>query len=73
MKMCVSLMLACAAIALTGCASSTASYAKQTRYTPMRVENDMQYVAAVEIAARRHGVEVKWVHPPQRVVPAEQN
>lgn len=53
---------------LAGCAG-TSEYARNERYAPTRVENDVNYIAAVEAEAHRRGVDVYWVHPPQKFVP----
>ncbi len=70
MKYRAAMMTAGAALALAGCASSS-QYAQQARYAPTNAENDMQYIAAVEAEANRRGVDVYWVHPPQRSVPSD--
>lgn len=73
MKIRVVVLVACAAMALAGCAGTDAGYARQSRYAPVQIENDMDYVRAVESVARQRGVEVHWVHPPRKVVPVERN
>lgn len=72
MKHRAAIITAGVAMALAGCASTSSQYAQQSRYAPTSVENDMHYIAAVEAEANRRGVDVYWVHPPQRAVPADQ-
>lgn len=71
MKYRAAMITAGAAMALAGCASTSSQYAQQARYAPTVAENDMQYIAAVEAEANRRGVDVYWVHPPQRSAPSD--
>jgi len=48
-------------IALAGCTTTSAQYAKQERSKPHR---DIGYVQAVENAAARQGVDVIWINTP---------
>ncbi|MGE4072424.1 MAG: hypothetical protein AB7E72_14735 [Lysobacterales bacterium] len=67
----VIILLAGAALALAGCASTGSYTTKNTRYGPPPLENDMAYVYAVETAAKRQGVDVHWVHPPRKVAQSD--
>lgn len=63
------------AIASLGACATT----PETAYTPAAkgsqatIDNDYEYMAAVEQIARRRGIEVQWVNPPvKRVKPDQQ-
>lgn len=56
------LPLAAASLALAACAT-TDTVRHDVR--PSKFETDAAYVAAVESAARKAGVRVSWVNPPQ--------
>lgn len=64
----VAMIVAGAALALAGCASNS-EYARSERFAPTRAENDLAYISAVEAEAHRRGVDVHWIHPPQKLVP----
>lgn len=57
-------LLAVAATVLAGCASAGGAGLASERSGAFR--EDADYIAAVEQTARRRGVTVKWVNPPQR-------
>ncbi len=59
-------IMAGAALLLGGCASTGSYTTQSTRYGPPPLENDMDYVYAVENVAKRRGVSVHWIHPPRK-------
>lgn len=71
MKICVAILLAGATLTLAGCASNS-SFARSDRYARVTHQDDTAYIAAVEAAAQRRGVDVYWIHPPKKAVPVDQ-
>jgi len=65
-------VLSVSMLGLAACASSggTTSYSTTTdkQYTETRLDNDRLYMARVEEAARRRGIDLQWVNPPRRIV-----
>jgi hypothetical protein len=66
-------VLSVSLLGLAACASSggTTSYnsaATDDQYAESRLDNDAQYMARIEQAARRRGVDLKWVNPPRKIV-----
>ena len=58
-------------LGLAACASSgsTTSYNEPVKqYEPTRLDRDEAYMARVEAYARRRGIDLTWVHPPQKIV-----
>lgn len=66
MKACFRPCLAVAAAALLGACATTSDY--ESRLTPssdIEIRDNVNYIIAVERAARKRGVGVIWVNPPQ--------
>lgn len=67
-------LVASATLALSACASSGGmASAPGPAAGPQqgeRILTDGEYVSAVEREARSRGVQVEWVNPPQRRIPA---
>lgn len=67
-------LVASATLALSACASSGGMASAPGPAAGMqhgeRILTDGAYVAAVEQVARNRGVQVQWVNPPQRRIPA---
>jgi hypothetical protein len=64
-------VLSVSMLGLAACASSggTTSYnAPAKEYAQTRLDNDELYMARVEEAARRRGIDLQWVNPPRRIV-----
>lgn len=65
-------ILSVSMLGLAACASSggTASYSTATdkQYVETRLDNDTLYMARVEDAARRRGIDLQWVNPPRKIV-----
>jgi len=65
-------VLSVSMLGLAACASSggTTSYSTTTdkQYVETRLDNDRAYMARVEEAARRRGIDLQWVNPPRRIV-----
>lgn len=65
-------VLSVSMLGLVACASSggTASYSTATdkQYAETRLDNDRLYMARVEEAARRRGIDLQWVNPPRKIV-----
>lgn len=64
-------VLSVSMLGLAACASSggTSSYtAPDKQYAETRVSNDTLYMARVEEAARRRGIDLQWVNPPRKIV-----
>jgi hypothetical protein len=59
-------MLGLAACASSGGATSYNTTEKQ--YVETRLDNDTLYMARVEEAARRRGIDLQWVNPPRKIV-----
>jgi uncharacterized lipoprotein YajG len=51
-----------AVLMLAGCASSGSS--ELTRHSGSKLQNDADYMYAVESVARQKGVQVVWINPP---------
>ena len=68
-------LIATSPVLLAACASSggmaSAPMASPSYQVGEQVVMDVQYVGAVEQTARRRGVSVHWVNPPQKRIPAE--
>lgn len=58
-------VLAVSAVMLAGCASQD----QAARATIPHDVDDAAYVATVENYDRTHGIDVRWVNPPQKRVP----
>lgn len=67
-------LVASATLALSACASSGGmASALGPAASPQqgeRILTDSAYVSAVERVARDRGIDVQWVNPPQRRIPA---
>lgn len=64
-------VLSVSMLGLAACASSggTTSYnATDEQYVETRLDNDRLYMARVEEAARRRGIDLQWVNPPRKIV-----
>ncbi|MFC5570627.1 hypothetical protein ACFPN1_11205 [Lysobacter yangpyeongensis] len=64
-------VLSASVVFLAACASSggTASYAPEAKtYAQTRLDTDDAYMARVEAAARRRGIDLTWVNPPRKIV-----
>lgn len=64
-------VLAASIVFLSGCATTSESaYAPQAdkSYPETRLSNDELYMARVEAAARRRGIDLTWVNPPKKLV-----
>ena len=65
-------VLSASVLCLAACASSggTTSYtpSAQQTYADTRMSNDELYMARVEAAARRRGIDLTWVNPPRKIV-----
>ena len=64
-------VLSVSMLGLAACASSggTTSYsAPDKQYAQTRIDNDELYMARVEEAARRRGIDLQWVNPPRKIV-----
>jgi len=64
-------VLSVSMLGLAACASSggTTSYsAPAKQYSDTGVDKDTLYMARVEEAARRRGIDLQWVNPPRKVV-----
>jgi hypothetical protein len=64
-------VLSASVVWLAACASSggTTSYAPEAKsYPQTRLDNDELYMARVEAAARRRGIDLTWVNPPRKIV-----
>lgn len=64
-------VLSVSLLGLAACASSGGATGYDTpsrQYAQTDVDSDRQYMARVEAAARRRGVEVRWVNPPRKTV-----
>jgi hypothetical protein len=68
-------ILSVSMLGLAACASSggTTSYSAATdkQYAETRLDNDTLYMARVEEAARRRGIDLQWVNPPRKIVAKE--
>lgn len=65
----VRLFASCAVILLAAaCASAPAPQAQDTG---KRYESDAEYMALVEMIARRRGLTVTWINPPKKADDAE--
>lgn len=64
-------VLSLTALGLSACAGmherSDSSYVPPQR-TPAAIDDDAEYVARVEAIARRRGIDIVWVHVPQKRV-----
>ncbi len=67
-------VLSLSVLGLAACASShpvaRAPQAEPLRPDEVRIERDQAYIAYVERMARRRGMNVQWVNPPNRRVAA---
>ncbi len=63
-------VLCLAACATSGDSTAYAPTAKQA-YPETRLSNDELYMARVEAAARRRGIDLTWVNPPRKIVAKE--
>ena len=63
-------VLSASLVALSGCASSGMASSPQAgkMYAETRLSNDELYMARVEAAARRRGIDLTWVNPPRKIV-----
>ncbi|GAB3089519.1 hypothetical protein [Lysobacter terrae] len=64
-------VLSASVVALAACASSggtTSAPGVQKTYVETRMSNDELYMARVEAAARRRGIDLTWVNPPRKIV-----
>lgn len=69
----VSLRAAVVSLSMLGLAACAGPHTKTTRAEPAMsphqiagMDRDSYYVSAVERLARRRGIDVKWVNPPDR-------
>lgn len=66
MKACFRPCLVAAAAALLAACATTSDYAPRlTPSSEIQIRDDDHYIIAVEKAARKRGVGVIWVNPPQ--------
>lgn len=66
MKACFrSCLAAVAATVLVACATTSDYESRLTPSSKIQIMDDAEYISAVEKAARRKGVGVIWVNPPQ--------
>lgn len=64
-------VLSAAVVLLSACASTgeTTGYSSAAQdYPDTRLSNDELYMARVEAAARRRGIDLTWVNPPRKIV-----
>jgi hypothetical protein len=64
-------VLSASVVFLAACASSggtTYAPGAQKTYADTRMSNDELYMARVEAAARRRGIDLTWVNPPRKIV-----
>lgn len=65
------LFASCAVVLLVAaCASAPAS---QAQTAGKRYQADSEYMAMVELIARRRGVDIEWVNPPKKFVEVPEN
>ncbi len=67
-------VLSASVLCLAACATSgSTAYAPTAKqaYPETRLSNDELYMARVEAAARRRGIDLTWVNPPRKIVAKE--
>lgn len=66
MKALIGMAVLSASVLALGACATTAEEDDTMGYSPSNVyDSDEAYMARVEAAARRRGIDVQWVHPPR--------
>jgi hypothetical protein len=67
-------VLSASVVLLAACASSgaTTGYVPQKTHPQTRLAQDEAYMAHVEALARRRGIDLTWVNPPQKIVASDE-